>query len=131
MSNPPPVPPPDPRYAQLVRQYGERARVPVNTSVLEYAHAEPRRFPVALQFILGLIAPLAYGALAVMTLAMVERVPEVFTVLALVHPLVFIGLVIWLRVAFKLRGFLAGVLTMVLGLPLGFGAVCAVICANL
>lgn len=121
----------DPRYAALVAQYGPSARVPVNTSVIEYACAPKQRFPTVLQFFLGMAAPLVYGALAAFSLVVVQSQNDAFFALLWLHPIIFLGSVIYLRVKFKWRAFLAGVLTVILALPLGVGVVCAVICGTM
>jgi hypothetical protein len=53
------TPQPDPRYAALVSQYGNAARVPPNTGVIEYAHLEagPSGAATIGRFILGMAFP--------------------------------------------------------------------------
>lgn len=117
----------DPRYASLVSQYG--ARPPVNNGIIEYARAEPRRLRNVQQFFLGLLAPIVFLAFMWATLAAVMADELLFSILAWLLPVTFLGVVIYVRLKYEWRAFFAGVLTLILGAPLGVGIVCAVICS--
>lgn len=99
------------------RQERPTSAEPPKTPVIEYAQAPKRTLPVVGQFFLGIGATFGYGLFAWITLAFTPRSPALLA-LGCLHPILFLALVIYVRTKYQSRGFLAGVLTTILGIPL-------------
>lgn len=138
MSRPGDSPVPEPRPGERHPPVPQRVppvvldRPPVRTVPLEYQNAKMQpdvRPRVGLQFLLGFLSPFAYAAIAAALVGLASPPPSAVASVLWLLVAGFVVVVALIRVQTRWTGYIPGVLTATLALPLAALATCAVICS--
>lgn len=84
--------------------------------------------PTAVQFILGMLSPFAFATIVGVLVALIPQEAPTAALLAVPG---FVGIVIWIRLKTTWTGFVPGILTSVILLPVIGVVLCGMILSNL